>query len=54
MINILGKGGFGKVYKVECKKTRKLYALKEMSKAKVIKKRSENSVMNERALLGSL
>ena len=29
----IGKGGFGKVWKVEHKKTKKHYALKEMSKA---------------------
>ena len=31
---VVGKGGFGKVWKVEMKKTRVLYAMKEMSKAK--------------------
>lgn len=31
---ILGKGGFGKVWRVELMKSRKLYAMKEMSKAK--------------------
>jgi len=31
---VVGKGGFGKVWKVEYKKTRKLYAMKEMSKSK--------------------
>lgn len=29
---VLGKGGFGRVMKVEYKKNRKLYAMKEMSK----------------------
>ncbi|CAD8191974.1 unnamed protein product [Paramecium octaurelia] len=48
---VIGKGGFGKVWKVEIKKSRQLYAMKEMSKAKVIAKRSVNSVMNERNLL---
>jgi len=30
----VGKGGFGKVWKVEVKKERKFYAMKEMSKSK--------------------
>ncbi len=51
---IVGKGGFGKVWKIEHKKTKKLYAMKEMHKARVISKRSVNSVMNERKLLTQL
>lgn len=51
---VVGKGGFGKVWKVESKKTKTIYAMKEMSKSKVITKRSVNSVMNERHLLSSL
>ena len=31
---VIGKGGFGRVWKVEMNKTRKFYAMKEMSKAK--------------------
>lgn len=31
---VIGKGGFGKVWKVELKKNRVAYAMKEMSKAK--------------------
>ena len=31
---VIGKGGFGKVWKVCHKKTKKFYAMKEMSKAK--------------------
>ena len=45
---VIGKGGFGKVWKVEMKKNRVFYAMKEMSKAKIISKRSVNSVMNEK------
>ena len=33
IIEILGKGGFGKVYKVQYKKNTSLYAMKEMSKS---------------------
>ena len=51
---VVGRGGFGKVWKVEKKKTKKLYAMKEMSKARIMLKRSVNSVMNERKLLANL
>lgn len=44
----IGKGGFGKVWKVERKKSKQQYAMKEMSKARIITKRSIKSVMNER------
>jgi serine/threonine protein kinase len=50
----IGKGGFGKVWKVEKKKTKELYAMKEMSKARIISKRSVKSVMNERMILSDL
>lgn len=32
VVEILGKGGFGKVYRVEQKRTRAVFAMKEMSK----------------------
>lgn len=44
----IGKGGFGKVWKVERKKNKKDYAMKEMSKSRILTKRSVKSVMNER------
>ena len=44
----IGKGGFGKVWRVERKKSRAQYAMKEMSKARIITKRSVKSVINER------
>ena len=49
--NVVGKGGFGKVWKVERKKFRTNYAMKEMSKVKIVNKKSVNSVINERKLL---
>ena len=49
MLNyVIGRGGFGKVWKVELKKSGEKFALKEMMKARVIAKRSIASVMNEK------
>ena len=50
----IGKGGFGKVWKVEHKKLKTIFAMKEMSKAKVVNKKSVSSVMNERTFLAKL
>lgn len=47
IINVIGKGGFGKVWKVQHKKNKEKFAMKEMQKAKIIAKRSVHSVMNE-------
>ena len=51
---MIGRGGFGKVWKVELRKQKKLYAMKEMAKARIITKRSVNSVMNEKKFLSQL
>ncbi len=51
---IVGKGGFGKVWKVFEKSSGKTFAMKEMQKVKIISKRSVHSVMNEQALLQKL
>ena len=51
---VIGRGGFGKVWKVEYKKTHKKYALKEMSKVKILEKKSEKSIKNERDFLSQL
>lgn len=51
---VIGKGGFGKVWWVEHKKTGMKYAMKEMKKAKIISKRSIHSVLSEKTLLGTL
>ena len=40
-ISVIGKGGFGKVWKVYHKKYNNYYAMKEMSKAKIIDTHSE-------------
>lgn len=42
------------MWKVEKKKEKKLYAMKEMSKGRIIAKRSVNSVMNEKKFLTQL
>ena len=51
---IIGKGGFGKVWRVKYKKTKAIFALKEMSKRKIIDKKSEKSINNERIFLSKL
>ena len=51
---IIGRGGFGKVWRVCLKKTNEYFALKEMSKLRIIDKRSEESIMSERNLLSNL
>ena len=48
---IIGKGGFSKVWRVKLKKNEKKYALKEMSKVKIIDKKCEKSILEERDLL---
>lgn len=49
----IGRGGFGKVWRVESKKDKgnAQFAMKEMMKARVIAKKSVFSVMNELKLL---
>ena len=51
---VIGKGGFGKVWKIQSKKTKTIYALKEMSKLKIIDKKSEKSINTEREFLSKL
>ena len=50
-IQIIGKGGFGKVWKVYSKKYKSSYAMKEMLKVKIIDKKSEKNVKREIDLL---
>ena len=45
---VIGRGSYGKVWRVEMKKVKLVFAMKEMSKARIITKRSVKSVMNER------
>ena len=51
---IIGRGGFGKVWKVSYKRTQTKYALKEMSKVKIIDRKSEKSIKNEKDFLSQL
>ena len=51
---VIGKGGFGKVWQVLYKKTKQSFALKEMSKTKILDKKSEKSINNEMFLLKKL
>lgn len=48
---VVGKGGFGKVWLVASRAERKYFALKEMSKLKIVAKKSVHSVMNEKHIL---
>ncbi len=50
-MEVVGEGGYGKVWKVEQLKTRKHFAMKEMSKAAIIMKKSVDNVLNERKIL---
>lgn len=48
----IGRGGFGKVWRVESKKEKgEQFAMKEMAKARIITKKSVQSVINELSLL---
>ena len=51
---VIGRGGFGKVWQVTMKKNNKKYALKEMSKVRIIDRRSEKSIRGERDFLSIL
>ena len=51
---VIGKGGFGRVWKIQSKKTKEVFALKEMSKLKIIDKKSEKSINTEREFLSKL
>lgn len=53
-ISVIGKGGYGRVWKVYAKKVNKYYALKEMSKAKIIDRKSVESIKFERDLLSRM
>jgi len=52
--SVIGKGGFGEVWKAFNIYDRKYYAMKIMSKAKILNGKSVNLIMNERYILSLL
>jgi CRP-like cAMP-binding protein len=48
---ILGQGGFGKVWLVQSKSTRDVYALKIINKRKLLESKHERSVLREKEML---
>jgi serum/glucocorticoid-regulated kinase 2 len=50
----IGRGGFGKVWVVEFRSDRQMYAMKEMLKLRIVSKQSVSSVLNEQKLLSVL
>ena len=53
-LNLIGRGGFSKVWKVKWKKTGTIFALKEMSKPRIIDKKCESTILLERDLLSKM
>ncbi|GAA5975855.1 hypothetical protein JCM10908_005303 [Rhodotorula pacifica] len=51
LLRSVGKGAFGKVRVVQHKKTKALYALKYINKARISKQRAVNNIIQERRLL---
>ncbi|CAD8206514.1 unnamed protein product [Paramecium octaurelia] len=49
-IEVLWQGRYGKIWKVRSRKSQRLFALKVMSKAKIISNKNVNSVLNEKIL----
>ena len=54
LLSVIGKGGFGKVWRVRYKKNCKEFAMKEMSKARIIEKNCVSSVLGEREILSQI
>ncbi|KAF9098015.1 hypothetical protein BGX23_007342, partial [Mortierella sp. AD031] len=54
LMRIIGKGSFGKVRMVERRETGKIYALKYISKAQVIKMEAVRNILRERQILESV
>ena len=52
-LSVIGKGGFGKVWKVRYKKKSQEFAMKEMSKALILEKNCLSSILYERDLLSN-
>ena len=43
----IGRGGFGKVWRIQSKREKEQYAMKEMSKARIVLKKSVEAVFRE-------
>ena len=53
-ISIIGRGGFSKVWKVEYKNSKVYFALKEISKVKILDCKNLKNIKNERELLSKM
>ena len=51
---VIGRGNFGKIWKVKHKLTGRYYALKQMTKVKIIAENSEMSILRERVFLAQM
>ena len=51
MISQIGRGTFGKVYRVYCKKTDKYYAMKCIRKDVVLKHNAKENILTEQFIL---
>lgn len=51
MIKVIGKGGFSRVILSRKKDTGRLYAIKIMKKAKIIKEKKVRPILSERSVL---
>ena len=51
---IIGRGGFGKIWKAYCKLNNKYYAIKEMNKLRIIDKKYIHSILTEKEILSKI
>ena len=54
ILHPIGKGSFGRVWKIQNKKTNRFYSMKEMSKVIIYKKKAISSINQELHILSSL
>ena len=53
-LNVIGKGGVGKVWKVQALKPKMILAMKQMSKSKIVSKKMTQNVFEEKEILSNL